>query len=62
MPRTTRVTAIVTDRDGFARAEFCDGEENAEITVDGSTMRHRANSIELLYHALHELFGARNPA
>lgn len=56
---TKRVSVTAFERGTSARFQFCDGEENAEINVDGQVVMMRLITAERLYEALHEVFGER---
>lgn len=54
-----RVTVTVWDGNDTAQAQWSDLDEPGVINVNGQSITVPARSLDLMYTALHEIFGTR---
>jgi hypothetical protein len=60
--RRTRVTSVVSDGSDSAFVSWSVDDEHCQVTINGCQVNATPLSVELLYHALGEIFGERKPA
>jgi hypothetical protein len=58
--RITRIDVRVAEMQHSASINWCDADEVAHVNVDGLSYTIPAPAAELLYLAMHEIFGKKD--